>query len=228
MPLPRTLEPEVMDTVEDAVDYDGMDHSTVNQVFVEDLLQFLNAANVAGALSSSVLVDLGTGTARIPLELAERWTDAAWIAACDLSFEMLKLGRRHIVHRRREEAVCPIYCDARRLPFATDSVGGVISNSIVHHIPDPVPVLRETRRVLRPGGIVYFRDLLRPESSDEVDRLVQQYAGDENEHSQCLFRESLHAALTVDEMTQILNDAGLTECVVTQTSDRHWTVSGTA
>ena len=36
--LPRTLEPEVMDTVEEAVDYDSMDHSAVNTLFVEELL----------------------------------------------------------------------------------------------------------------------------------------------------------------------------------------------
>lgn len=35
--LPRVLEPEVMDTVEEAVDYDAMDHGEVNRVFVEDL-----------------------------------------------------------------------------------------------------------------------------------------------------------------------------------------------
>jgi len=29
--IPRILEPEVMDTVEEAVDYDAMDHSTVNR-----------------------------------------------------------------------------------------------------------------------------------------------------------------------------------------------------
>ena len=36
--LPRTLEPEVMDTAEEAADYDAMDHSEVNRVFVDDLL----------------------------------------------------------------------------------------------------------------------------------------------------------------------------------------------
>ena len=36
--LPRTLEPEVMDSVEEARDYDAMDHAVVNRVFVEDFL----------------------------------------------------------------------------------------------------------------------------------------------------------------------------------------------
>ncbi len=41
--LPRTLEPEVMESAEEAVDYDQMDHSTVNQLFVNDLLTVLRS-----------------------------------------------------------------------------------------------------------------------------------------------------------------------------------------
>ena len=36
--LDRILEPEVMDTAEEARDYDSMDHSTVNDLFASDFL----------------------------------------------------------------------------------------------------------------------------------------------------------------------------------------------
>ena len=36
--IPRILEPEVMDSPLEAVDYNTMDHSQVNRVFVDDLL----------------------------------------------------------------------------------------------------------------------------------------------------------------------------------------------
>lgn len=39
--LARTLEPEVMDAVEEVHAYDTMNHSQVNQKFVEDLLTCL-------------------------------------------------------------------------------------------------------------------------------------------------------------------------------------------
>ena len=35
--LPRVLEPEVMDTAEEARDYDTMDHSEVNRRFVAEI-----------------------------------------------------------------------------------------------------------------------------------------------------------------------------------------------
>ena len=41
MSLPRILETEVMDTPQEALDYNTMDHSAVNRVFVDDLLAAL-------------------------------------------------------------------------------------------------------------------------------------------------------------------------------------------
>ena len=38
MPLVRVLETEAMDSAEEALDYDSMDHSAVNRLFVDDLL----------------------------------------------------------------------------------------------------------------------------------------------------------------------------------------------
>src|SRR5207248_821221 len=37
--LPRVLEPEVMDSPEEARDYDAMEHAAVNRVFVDDFLK---------------------------------------------------------------------------------------------------------------------------------------------------------------------------------------------
>jgi len=48
-----------------------------------------------------------------------------------------------------------IVCDIRRLPFPDGSVDGVLSISVLEHVPDPEAVLAEIHRVLRPGGFVY-------------------------------------------------------------------------
>ena len=49
--LPRVLEPEVMDTVAEAVDYNSMDHSEVNRLFVDN---FLDALKTCGLFPSTV------------------------------------------------------------------------------------------------------------------------------------------------------------------------------
>src|SRR4051812_38134791 len=64
--LQRILEPEVMDSPQEALEYDTMDHSAVNRVFVDDLL--------AARPAPGDVLDLGTGTALIPIELCKRET----------------------------------------------------------------------------------------------------------------------------------------------------------
>ena len=59
MPLERVLEPEVMDTLDEAVDYDAMDHRAVNEAFCADLLA---AAHARGILHrdikpSNIIID---------------------------------------------------------------------------------------------------------------------------------------------------------------------------
>ena len=45
--------------------------------------------------------------------------------------------------------------DARILPFKNASFEVVLSGGLLEHFPDPLPVLTEMVRILRPGGIFY-------------------------------------------------------------------------
>lgn len=221
--LPRTLEPEVMDTPEEARDYDAMDHCEVNRVFVADFLHAARALVPAG-IANEVL-DVGTGTSLIPLELCRR--TAAWsVTAIDLAGEMLALAARNVAAAGLADRIRLERVDAKGLPFEEGRFPAVMSNSIVHHIPEPLHAVREMLRVLRPGGLLFVRDLLRPDTAAQVERFVATYAGNENEHSQTMFRNSLHAALTLDEVRTMLEACGAPAEWAQQTSDRHWTIAG--
>src|SRR5690348_6820679 len=87
--LPRVLEPEAMDLPQEALDYDAMDHREVNARFVSDLLDAMG-----GAVGGPVL-DVGTGTARIPIQLCER-DSTAEVVGIDVAEAMLALGRVHV------------------------------------------------------------------------------------------------------------------------------------
>jgi len=220
--LPRTLEPEVMDTAEEAANYDAMDHAGVNRAFVDDLI----AAWFAGALvPAPTVLDLGTGTAQIPIELAGRGLNTH-ITAVDLAEHMLALAEQNVEAAGFGDAISLRRIDAKSLPFADGSFDIVMSNSIVHHIPEPAGCLGEMVRVLKPGGLLFVRDLMRPDTIDTVEHLVDTYAADENPHQQQLFRQSLHAALTLEEITTCVIEFGLPGQWAAATSDRHWTVCG--
>lgn len=220
--LPRILEPEVMDTVAEAVDYNSMDHNHVNRVFVDDLLTALcPVMPTPGGIWQ--IFDAGTGTALIPLELMSRGVRAI-ITAGDLAEQMLIVARDNIRAAGLSDSIRLVLTDCKHLPDADATYHVVMSNSIVHHIPEPLAVLSELWRVLQPGGLLFVRDLMRPVDPPTLDHLVQTYAGEANAHQQQMFRESLHAALTVSEVSDLLKNVGIPSEAVRATSDRHWTV----
>ncbi len=227
--IPRILEPEVMDTPDEARDYDAMDHAAVNKAFVEDFRKVLCSERRDSETESpsrlTSILDVGTGTALIPITLAQQEPDCS-ITAVDMSQEMLKLAARNIKERQLTGTIRLHIADAKTLPFADRTFDAVISNSILHHLPAPAGPLAEMARVIRPGGVLFVRDLLRPETSQALDHLVETHAANEAPHARRMFRESLHAAYTLDEVRKALALTGLPADWVVQTSDRHWTIAG--
>jgi ubiquinone/menaquinone biosynthesis C-methylase UbiE len=222
--LPRTLEPEVMDTAAEAADYNSMDHGEVNRRFVDDLLARAAAAERNGSRPIRVL-DLGTGTALIPIELCRRPLRVE-VTAIDLAAEMLRVAEQNVLAAGLQSAIKLELVDAKTLPAADGAFDWVISNSIIHHIPEPLSVFRQMRRILRPGGLLFVRDLLRPADAATVGQLVATYAAGANAHQRQMFEASLHAALTLDELRQLLAQAAIPPEWAQQTTDRHWTVAG--
>ena len=138
MALLRTLEPEVMDTEEEAQDYDAMDHAQVNARFCDDLLAM-------GPRPRRVL-DVGTGTALIPIELCRR-DPLVEVDAIDLAAHMLALAERNVARASFGRRIRVARVDAKATPWPDGAFDGVLSNSIVHHIPEPGRVLAEVWRL---------------------------------------------------------------------------------
>jgi len=215
-PLERVLEPEVMDTDEEARAYDAMDHAAVNAAFCSDLF----------ALKPDLLstLDVGTGTALIPIELCRR-SPAARVVAIDLAASMLERAAMNVARAGLNDSISLKRVDAKALPFDDRSFSSVISNSIVHHIPDPMPVLAEMQRVIQPGGWLFVRDLIRPAEDADVVALVQMHAADADAQQRALFDASLRAAFTLDEVRALAAAIGIPSSCVQKTSDRHWTLA---
>jgi ubiquinone/menaquinone biosynthesis C-methylase UbiE len=212
--LPRILEPEVMDSAEEACDYDAMDHAAVNRAFVDDFLAVWDGRGP--------LLDVGTGTAQIPIELCRRHS-LARVTGIDLAGHMLAVGRDNVRRAGLEGRIHLERHDAKRLPYPPRSFAAVISNSIVHHIPEPAVVLAEMARVALPEGTLFVRDLLRPAEEEALASLVDTYAAGANAHQRQMFADSLRAALTLAEVRGLVAALGFDPAGVAQTTDRHWT-----
>jgi ubiquinone/menaquinone biosynthesis C-methylase UbiE len=215
MPLERVLEPEVMSSAGEASEYDQMDFSATDQMFAE------RAAEMGAR--AGWIIDLGSGNAKIPLAMCSLLPQSVRVWAIDMSQEMLAIAARN----RTRAAVAPerlllLAADCKRLPFADASAGMVTSNSLIHHIPDPRDVFREIARIARPGAPILIRDLVRPRDKTELEALVERYSDGWSALQTQLFADSLHAALTVEEVRAMLNECGLAGVRVAQITDRHW------
>lgn len=215
--LTRILETELMDTAEEATGYDQMDHSVVNARFVADFLA------EHGTSRGGWYADIGTGTGLIPLVLAMADRHAR-IRAVDGASHMLKLAQLHVDAAGLMARIELVQQDAKQMTFESGTFEAVISNSIVHHIPEPLTVLSEMVRLVAPGGTLFVRDLARPVDAQRLSTIVERYAADAPEIAKKMFAESLHAALTVQEVADLIAPLGLPRSSVAMTSDRHWTL----
>jgi ubiquinone/menaquinone biosynthesis C-methylase UbiE len=222
--LQRVLEPEVMDTAEEARDYDAMDHASVNRAFVTDFLVYLGTQGPAADRDKPIghILDVGTGTAQIPIEICSRGLFCE-ITAIDLAEEMLRVGRENLRRTGLENRIRLVRWDAKEMPCREATFDAAISNSIVHHIPDPAAVFAEIVRVTRPGGVIFVRDLVRPADETTLRQLVELHAAGANDHQKKMFGDSLHAALSLAEVQAQVGVLGFSPESVRQTTDRHWT-----
>ncbi len=217
--MDRIPEPEVMDDPAQAAAYARADFAEANQAFVDRF-----CANFPD-FSAGRVVDLGCGPADIPIRLA-RALPAAAITAVDASAPMLELGRRAVAAAGLAGRITLVEGRLPGLPPPDAGFDAVISNSLVHQLPDPAPFWREVRRLGRPGAAVLVVDLFRPDSPAAARAIVETYSGGEDPLLKRDFYNSLCAALTPDEVAAHLRAAGLAHLRAEMITDRHWAVAG--
>jgi len=209
--LERVLEPEAMDTAEEAASYDAMDHTEANAAFVERLFEL-------GAVGR--MLDIGTGPGHMPPMICARDPEAT-VVGVDLAHHMLERARANLARTPHAGRIEYRHGDAKQLDFPDGEFEAVLSNTILHHVPDPRPFLREALRVLRPGGALLIRDLFRPATIERLELLVEAHAGDCDARQRKLFADSLHAAFTPAELRVLANECGLRAAEIVIDSDRH-------
>jgi ubiquinone/menaquinone biosynthesis C-methylase UbiE len=155
--MQRIPEPEIMAGDDEAGSYtDAAAQRYLARIDASFVTQFLRLG-----LTRGTVLDIGTGPALIPLKILAQCPTLRFVVT-DLSDAMLALARHNVETHPHGAMVQVEKADAKHLPYADASFDAVISNSVLHHLPDPAQYLREIARVLKPNGVLLVRDIRRP------------------------------------------------------------------
>ncbi|MCX5787988.1 MAG: class I SAM-dependent methyltransferase [Elusimicrobia bacterium] len=215
--MERRLEPELMDEPARSQAYARADFSEVNDRFVTEFL--------SRCPNASRVLDLGCGPADIPIRLA-RASGAVRVSAVDAAPAMIALARQAVAEAGLDDRIQIIEGRVPGLALAPKSFDAVISNSLVHHLPEPVVFWAEVARLAAPGAYVHVMDLVRPDSPERAAKIVEANAAKESPLLKEDFYNSLLAAFTLEEAAEQVAAAGLGGLWPIQMDDRHWLVSG--
>lgn len=209
--MKRILEPESMDSLEEAIPYDALVSDKQGDILDECfVLSILNMGVTEGKI-----LDIGTGTGRIPIKIAKKCPQYL-ITAIDLSKNMLKVANENKRRYGLEDYIEFQYGDAKKMFFDDDYFDIVISHVTFHHIANPVPALKEANRVLKPGGALIVRDLKRPINKLLVKLFITIFGSQFDKIQKKLFRDSLMAGFTKKEFHAFAEQAGITDYKITQ------------
>ena len=142
----------------------------------------LPLAHALESIPAPLVLDVATGTGRLPRALLRQPAFDGRVIGLDLSRRML----REAVRRTSQFAdrLTYIWQDARRLPFNDDIFDAVICLEALEFTPDLRVVLAELVRVLRPGGVLVVTNRVGPDARflpgralprDEFERLLGKF-----------------------------------------------------
>jgi ubiquinone/menaquinone biosynthesis C-methylase UbiE len=215
--MERIPEPEIMGDEEQALAYARADFSGSNQWFVDHLL-----AEYPDKLGE--VLDLGCGPGDVMRRLASA-SPTARITAVDGSPAMIALARSMALENGLTERITPLQGILPGLPLPEGGFDAILSKDLLHHLPDPMVLWSEARRLGRPDAAIYVMDLMRPRSPKAARRIVEKVAPNEPAVLKEDFFASLCAAFTPEEARDQVQRAGLS-LEVAEVTGRHMVIKG--
>lgn len=136
---------------------EGFSRRTAGRFDHMDVVEFSRVQN------GDTVLEVGAGTGNFLVLFRDV---AAGLVAVDLTPAMLAQARVHgVLHL--------VAGDGRRLPLRSQSVDLAASAQALHHVHDPVAVVKEMRRVTRAGGRVLLVDQVATEKYEEAAMMTE-------------------------------------------------------
>ena len=131
-----------------ATDWDTMRLAYYDERVIEKMV------GVASVYERSEIADVGTGTGFVAAGLAPR---VKRVIGIDNASAMLRVAHENLDYLDVSNAEL-LVGDLAGLPLEDNSVDAAFANMVLHHAVDPVGMLKEMARIVRPGGTIVITD----------------------------------------------------------------------
>lgn len=217
--MERQPEPELMDDPAHAAAYAAADFAEPHDAFV----RYFNERFPTH--TPKRVLDLGCGPADVSIRFARAYPDCR-LLGIDGAAAMVQLAQA-----ATRQAGVDARVDVSRLHLPAAIPGApydtILSNSLLHHLADPLVLWRSVQAAAGSGAAVCVMDLARPANRAQAELLVARHAADAPTLLRQDFLHSLCAAYTVAEVQAQLRQVGV-KWRIESVSDRHWLVHGAA
>ena len=168
--------------------------------FVAMMQQYLDAMRID---SAETVLDLGCGTGVAARAIARRPGFRGRVTGIDLSPHFVAVAQR-LAAAESIDRIDFRVGDSQSLSLPNEGFDAVVLHTLVSHVNDPLAVLREVRRILKPAGTVGIFD---------GDYASMTFAGDDPIKSKETDEVIIQAVITqprvMRQMPQLLGEAGL-------------------
>jgi ubiquinone/menaquinone biosynthesis C-methylase UbiE len=218
---PRRIERAELATPEQVdafIDSRALEYSTqLEDAFVKRALEL--------GVDGGMVLDVGTRVGLIALKIL--WQNENFYAiGMDSSKAMVERARETATAWGLGERAFFQVGDARRMRFKSSYFDLVISDSTFHCFDDPVSVLAEISRVLKPRGALLIRDLERP-GRFSMARRIEKHSASYDERMKRHIEAALRGAYTRSEMQDLVRASGIERAQVVQIDEHHMAVERT-
>ena len=225
--MKRTPEPELMKNPSQVKAYADADFSRSDSMVVKGLKNFLKKERKT-LNKNDLILDLACGPGNISERIAKNWPFVK-VVGIDGSKEMLNHAEKKLCESFSKNLsyqlieINSIAKGETHFPFKADVL---VSNSALHHFHDPYMFWGALKKLGKAKCIHIHRDLIRPTSVEKAFEMKEKHLSNSPEILKKDFCASLKASFTVDEVTQQLIDAGLSQLEVFQVDELYFEIIG--
>lgn len=101
------------------------------------------------------VLDLGCGTGLLTQAIAEK---TKRVVGLDLTSQML--DEAQLQSKKKGKSILFLLGDAEHLPFLDGQFDCVMTRLTIHHFPQPITIIKELARVLKPEGRMIVSDII--------------------------------------------------------------------